>query len=458
MKLYLIIRTFFSRHLTPTRIFVFSFAFFIMLGTLALWLPVSASVSKNNLRFVDALFTSASAVCVTGLASIDIGKDLSLFGQLITMVLFQVGGLGIITFSIVLFTLMGRGISFKGHEIAQSTFMHSPRRDFFLIIVRVLRYTLVIESVGTILLFARFILDFPVEQAFYHAVYNAVSAFNNCGYSLFPDNMMRYQSDILVNVTIMGLIILGGIGFIVLHEVMSKFRGKQKKLSLHSRIVLITTAALILSGAVCFYLLEMNNVLSGTSIKTAILTSFFQSVTPRTAGFNTVNIGMLTNSTILIIMALMFIGASPGSTGGGVKTTSFALLLLLIINRMKGNENVNVANRTIPKELIEKTITVVFASAIIIGIITAVLLLAGGSNAEPLSSRYQFIEYAFETFSAFGTVGLSMGVTPQLNDVQKYAIVLMMFIGRVGPLTLAFAWYSARRKGLKYAEESVMVG
>lgn len=458
MKLYLINRTFFSRHLTPARIFVFSFAAVIMLGTLALWLPVSASVAKNNLRFVDALFTSASAVCVTGLVSIDIGKDLSLAGQLITMVLFQVGGLGIITFSLVLFTLMGRGISFKGHEIAQSTFMQSPRRDFFLIIVRVLRYTFIIEGVGALLLFVRFIFDFPIEQAFYHAVFNAVSAFNNCGYSLFPDNMMRYQSDILVNITIMGLIILGGIGFVVLHEVMSKFRGKQKKLSLHTKIVLITTAGLIFTGAVCFYLLEMNNILIGTSIKTAILTSFFQSVTPRTAGFNTVDIGMLTNSTILVIMGLMFIGASPGSTGGGVKTTSFALLLLLIINRMKGNENVNVANRTIPKELIEKTISIVFASAIIIGIITAVLLLAGGSNADPLASRHQFIEYAFETFSAFGTVGLSMGVTPKLNDGQKYAIVLMMFIGRVGPLTLAFAWYSARRKGLKYAEESVMVG
>ena len=458
MKLYLTIKTFFARHLTPTRIFVFSFAAVIMLGTLALWLPISVSVSKNNLRFVDALFTSASAVCVTGLTAIDIGQDLSFIGQMITLVLFQVGGLGIITFSLVLFALMGRGISFKTHEIAQSSFIHSPRRDFPLIVKRVLLYAFIIEGVGIIFLFVRFIFDFPAEQAFYHAVYHAVAAFNNCGYSLFPDNMMRYQSDILVNVTMMGLIILGGIGFIVLHEVMSKFRGKQKKLSLHSRIVLITTAALIFAGAVCFYFLEMNNVLSGASIKTAILTSFFQSVTPRTAGFATVDIGMLTNSTILVIMVLMFIGASPGSTGGGVKTTSFALLLLLIINRMKGNENVNVANRTIPKELIEKTISIVFASAIIIGIIIAVLLLAGGSNDEPLASRYQFIEYAFETFSAFGTVGLSMGVTPKLNDVQKYAIILIMFIGRVGPLTLAFAWYSARKKGITYAEESVMVG
>jgi len=456
MKLYLIIKTFFSLHLTPTRIFVFSFAAFIMLGTLALWLPFSAA--QSNLRFVDALFTSASAVCVTGLAAVDIGKDLSGIGQLITLVLFQVGGLGIITFSIVLFTLMGRGISFKGREITQSAFLHSPRKDFYLIVKKVLRYTIIIEGIGTLLLFLKFVQEFPVGQAFYHAVYNAVSAFNNCGYSLFPDSMMRYQSDILVNLTIMSLIILGGIGFIVLHEVIGKIRGTEKKLSLHTKIVLVTTAALILVGAACFYFMEMHNTLRGATTKTALLSSFFQSVVARTAGFNTVDIGILTNSTILVIIILMFIGASPGSAGGGVKTTSFAILCLLIINRIKGNENVNIASRTIPPELVERTISIIFASALCIGLITSMLLLFSNSSADPLASRYQFIEYVFETFSAFGTVGLSMGVTPKLNDVQKYAIILLMFIGRVGPLTLAFAWYSARRKGITYAEESVMVG
>lgn len=456
MKLYLIVKTFFSRHLTPTRIFVFSFAAFIMLGTLALWLPVSAA--KDNLHFVDALFSATSAVCVTGLAVVDIGKDLSLSGQLITLVLFQVGGLGIITFSIVLFALMGRGISFKGREIAQSAFMHSPRRDFYLIIKRVLRYTFILEGIGALLLFLRFLYDFPVEQAFYHAVYNAVSAFNNCGYSLFPDSMMRYQSDILVNLTIMALIILGGIGFIVLHEVMGKIRGTEKKLSLHTRIVLITTVALILVGAACFYFMELNNTLREATTRTAILSAFFQSVTARTAGFNTVDIGILTNSTILVMIILMFIGASPGSTGGGVKTTSFTLLLLLIVNRIKGNENVNIANRTIPPEIIERTISIIFASAFCICLITAVLLFFGSSSAAPLASRYQFVDYLFETVSAFGTVGLSMNLTAKLNDVQKYAIILMMFIGRVGPLTMAFAWYSARKKGITYAEESVMVG
>ncbi len=455
-KLYLLISTFFSRHLTPTRIFVFSFAAFILLGTLLLWLPFSTN--QKSLSFVDALFTSASAVCVTGLASIDLSKDLSLTGQIITLILFQVGGLGIITFSIVLFALMGRGVSFKGREIAQSAFLHTPRSDFYIIVKKVLLYSFVIEASGTFFLFLRFIQDFPPVLAFYHAVYNAVSAFNNCGYSLFTNNLMAYQSDVLVNVTIMVLIILGGIGFIVLYEVLAKLRGQEKRLSIHTKIVLTTTAFLILLGTVCFYFMEMNNVLKGMNLKTSILASFFQAVVPRTAGFNTVDIGALTNSTLLIVMILMFIGASPGSTGGGIKTTSFTLLMLLIINRIRGNENVNIANRTIPKDTMEKTIYIIFASAFCVGLITSVLLLTSSGDTTPLASRHKFVEYLFETVSAFGTVGLSMNLTPKLNDIQKYAIIFMMFAGRVGPLTLAFAWYSSRRRGLTYAEESVMVG
>lgn len=456
MKLYLLIITFLSRHFTPTRMFVSSFAAFIMLGALFLWMPFSAS--EYNLKFVDALFTATSAVCVTGLSPIDVGKELSLAGQLITMVLFQVGGLGIITFSIILFALMGRGISFKGREIAQTTFLHTPRLDFYVILKRVIRYTFIIEAIGIIVLFLRFVQDFPAGKAFLHATFNAISAFNNAGFSLFSDNLMSYQSDVTVNLTVMGLIILGGIGFIVQYEVLAKLRGLEKRLSIHTRIVLITTAGLIIIGAVSFYFMEMNNILKGAGLKTALLSSFFQSVTTRTAGFNTVDIGALTNSTILIMIILMFIGASPGSTGGGIKTTSFALLLLFIYNRIKGNENVNIGNRTIPKETIEKTIYIIFASALCICLITSILLLFGGGDPSSMASRHKFVEYLFETVSAFGTVGLSMGATPNLSDIQKYAIIFMMFAGRVGPLTLAFAWYSSRRRGLTYAEESVMVG
>jgi len=204
--------------------------------------------------------------------------------------------------------------------------------------------------------------------------------------------------------------------------------------------------------------MEMDNALRGAGVKTTLLSSLFQSITARTAGFNTVDIGILTNSTILILILLMFIGASPGSTGGGIKTTSFSLLLLLVVSRFKGSENVNVANRTIPQETIEKTISIVLAAIFFVCLITSVLLFFGGTDDTPAASRHKFVEYLFETVSAFATVGLSMGITDKLNDIQKIAITFMMFAGRVGPLTLAFALYSARKKGITYAEETVMVG
>ena len=457
LKIILKFRTFFSRHLSPTRIFVLSFAAVILAGTILLRFPFSAS--KGTLRFVDALFSSTSAVCVTGLVVIDLGKDLTTLGQVITLFLFQIGGLGIITFSTVFFVLMGRGISFKGREIVQSTFLHTPTRNFIVIAKSVLWFTFITESIGTLFLFIRFSMDFPTGTALYHALYNAISAFNNCGYSLFSDSLMGYQGDLIVNLTIMGLIVHGGIGFVVQYEILAKLKGVQKKFSVHTKIVIISTAVLIVSGALLFYLFERNHIIRDVPIGTKILTCLFQSITPRTCGFNTVDIGLLTNATLLLLIVLMFIGASPGSTGGGIKTTSFALLLLMIWNRMKGNEEVNIFNRTIPREIISRTISIIFASVFSIAIITSVLLITGGGNLPPTESRYFFVEYLFDTVSAFGTVGLSMGITPKLNDIQKYALIIMMFAGRVGPLTLAFSLSrSTGKRGLTYAEEGVMVG
>ena len=386
-------------------------------------------------------------------------RILTTLGQVITIFLFQIGGLGIITFSTVFFVMMGRGISFKGREIVQSTFLHTPRRDFMVIAKSVLWFTFITESIGTLFLFIRFSRDFSTGTALYHAVYNAISAFNNCGYSLFSDNLVGYQGDLIVNLTVMGLIVHGGIGFIVQYEVVSWIKGAQKKLSAHTKIVIITTTILILSGAFLFYVFERNHIIKDVPVLNKILASFFQSVTPRTAGFNTVDIGALTNATILLLLILMFIGASPGSTGGGVKTSSAALLVLLLWNRLKGNEEVNIFNRTIPKEIVSRAISIIFASAFSVAIITSVLLIAGGGNLPPLESRHHFVEYLFDTVSAFGTVGLSMGVTPKLNDLQKYALILMMFAGRVGPLTLAFSLSrGSGKRGLTYAEEGVMVG
>ena len=457
MKIRIRIKNFFSRRLPPARIFVISFAAVILTGSILLKSPFSAA--SGHLRFVDALFTSTSAVCVTGLTVIDTGKDLSLAGQVITLFLIQIGGLGIITFSTVFFVLMGRGISFKGREIVQSTFLHTPRRDFMTIAKSVLWFTFVTEALGTLFLFIRFSQDFPIAMAFYQAIYHAISAFNNAGFSLFSSNLVGYQGDLIVNLVVMGLIVHGGSGFIVQYEVLSRLKGLQKKLSIHSKIVLITTAILILSGAILFFVFERNHILKDVPLLNKVLASLFQSVTPRTAGFNTVDIGLLTNATLLLIMVLMFIGASPGSTGGGVKTTSAALLIMLMWNRLKGNLVVNIFNRTIPREIVSRSVSIIFASAFSVAIITSVLLIAGGGRLSPAESRHYFVEYLFDTVSAFGTVGLSMGVTPKLNDIQKYALILMMFVGRVGPLTLAFSLSrDTGRKGMTYAEEGVMVG
>jgi len=450
-------KAFISRFLIPERIFISGFAALILIGAFLLWLPFSST--QNHLTFLDALFTSTSAVCVTGLACLDLGRDLTIPGQVVTIFLFQIGGLGIITFSTIFFVLMGRGISFKGRDMVQSAFLHTPQRDLLAILKSILWFTFVFESAGTLLLYIRFVEDFPPGWALYHALYNAISAFNNCGYSLFPDSLMKYQGDWIVNLTIIGLLVAGGIGFIVQYEVLSRLRKRQRRLSVHSKIVIITTAILLFLGAVFFYLFEENHILSDVPLHSKILASIFQSASPRTCGFNTVDIGALTNASILLIIILMFIGASPGSTGGGVKTSSAALIFLLIWNRFQGREEVRVFNRTIPKEIITRTIFIVFASVFSISIVTSVLLISVGDYLPAFQSRHLFIEYLFESVSAFGTVGLSMNLTPKLNEIQKIAIIILMFAGRVGPLTLAFSLTRrTAKKTLICAEEGIMVG
>lgn len=457
MHPFIAVKLTFARYLTATRTFILSFISIILLGALLLWLPSSAAQSR--LSFTDALFTSASAVCVTGLATIDIGKDLSTSGQIITLLLFKVGGLGVITFSVFFLGIMGLGISFKSKEIVQSTFINNPAIDFLHILKSAIIYSFIIEAAGTAILFVRFCQDFAPGSALYLAVYHAVSAFNNCGYSLFSDSLMSYRDDLTINLTFAALLITGGLGFIVLHEIIDRFRGLQKKLSLHTKIAIITTIILILAGMALLYIFERKHIMKDLAISSRLLVAFFQSVTARTCGFNTVEIGSLTNDSILILLILMFIGASPGSTGGGIKTTSSAILFLFIWNRLKGNEQVNIFNRTIPAETITKTISIIFASAFSIVLITSILLFTQASQALAAQSRHFFLEYLFEAVSAFGTVGLSLGVTPQMNDIQKFATIILMFAGRVGPVTLALALtLASRRKSITYAEETVMVG
>jgi trk system potassium uptake protein TrkH len=411
------------------------------------------------LPWIDALFQSASAVCVTGLATIDIGRDLSTAGQVMLIFLFQVGGLGILTFSAVFFVMLGRGLASRERDIMLSVFLHSPHRDLTPILKFVLLSTLVYEGVGTLLLWVRFSQDVSWNEALYRAVFHAISAFNNAGFSLFSDSLISYQGDLTVNLTFMGLIVAGSTGFIVHYELHMRFFGRHRRLSVHTKVVLTATGLLILFGAVFFFVLENHRILKGLPWQNRLLASLFQSISPRTAGFNTVDIGTLANETILLMIALMFIGASPGSTGGGVKTTSVGLLFLIMWNRLRGREDVNVFNRTIPRELQQRAISIILAAAISVCLIVSILMLTADHGGAAAESRNLFVEYLFESTSAFATVGLSMNLTPNLNTPQKLAAILMMFAGRVGPLTLAFslARVTAKRS-LTYAEEGVMVG
>ncbi|MBI5580215.1 MAG: hypothetical protein HY895_13775 [Deltaproteobacteria bacterium] len=450
-------RTMVTRHLSPERLFILSFAGVISTGAFLLWLPFSAG--KAPIPWVDALFQSASAVCVTGLATINVGEDLSLAGQVVLMCLFQVGGLGILTFSAVFFVILGRGLASKEHDIMQAVFLYAPRRDLGSILKFVLLSTFLYEGAGTLLLWARFSRDFPWGESLYHAAFLAVSAFNNCGFSLFSDSLVSYQADPIVNLTVMGLIVAGGIGFIVHYELHMRIFGKQRRLSVHTKVVLLATGVLIAGGALLFFVFENERILKDLPWQNRVLASLFQSITPRTAGFNTVDIGMLANETILLMITLMFIGASPGSTGGGVKTTSVSLLFLIMWSRLRGREDVNVFNRTIPRELLQRTISIILAASLSVCIIISFLLLSADHGGPPAGSRHLFVEYIFETISAFGTVGLSMNLTPSLNTPQKLGIILMMFAGRVGPLTLAFSLARiTARSSFTYAEEGVMVG
>jgi trk system potassium uptake protein TrkH len=446
-----------SRRLSPERIFILSFVGAILTGGLLLRLPFSAA--GEPLPWIDAFFQSASAVCVTGLVTVDVGRELSMTGQTILIALFQVGGLGILTFSAVFFVMLGHGLASKERDIVQSVFLYAPRRDLKPILKFVFLSTFIYEGAGTLLLWARFSFDFPWSEALYKAVFHAISAFNNAGFSLFSDNLVSYQGDPVVNLTIMALIVAGGIGFIVHYELHMRIFGHHRRLSVHTKVVLYATGLLIGGGAVLFFVFENHRILQGLPWQNRILASLFQSITPRTAGFNTVDIGMLTNETILLMIALMFIGASPGSTGGGVKTTSVSLLFLIMWSRLRGREDVNVFNRTIPRELLQRTISIILAATLSICFIVAVLLISTHDSGSIDESRHLFVEYIFETTSAFGTVGLSMNLTPTLNTPQKLAVILMMFAGRVGPLTLAFSLARmVSRKRFTYAEEGVIVG
>ena len=424
----------FRLKLQPAQVILFSFAGWITLGALVLMLPVSANPGKS-ISLIDAFFMSTSATCVTGLASISLVDDLSVFGQMVLLVLLQVGGLGIMTLSSSMAVLMGKNLEMREQVIMHDVLDTSSSEELLNLVVNVIRYTFAIEFVGAILLTIGFYQEgFEIGQSLYYGFYHSISAFCNAGFALWNNNLEDFKFAPLIHFTIAFLIIFGGIGFSVLKDVGDMLKKKQRSLrslSLHTKIVLVTNTLLLITGTFYLFFGEFLHSFQDYSIWEKFQVAFFQSTTTRTAGFNTVSMMALQPHCIYLMILLMFIGASPGSTGGGVKTSTFAILLYSVKATLQGRQEVEMFERRIPAQTVVKSIAIFIICLIVVSIGVLVLV-----RVEPDKS---FLSLIFEVVSGFGTVGLSMGITPFLSSIGKLCIISMMYLGRVGPLTLILA-------------------
>lgn len=449
-----------QRRVSPAGVLLGSFAGAILLGAALLRLPVMQT--KGDVSFLDCLFTSTSAICVTGLASVDTGVAWTTAGLATITTLVQAGGLGIMTFSVAMIYLAGRRPSVRSHLAVRGALGPVPGHEIGRLARDVLLYTVTLEALGALILFWRFWQDMPAGQALGVAVFHAISAFCNAGFSTFSANLEDYTADPTVNLVVMALIVLGGIGFVVLREVRvwllwpRRAERRRPRLSLHTKVVLLTSVALIVGGALVLWLLE-HNASGGQAWRGSVWPVLFCSVTPRTAGFNTVPMAELSNSSLLFIILLMFVGASPGSTGGGVKTTTFAVLMALLSGRLRGQDQVVMGKRGISQAQVGEAQTLVLATGLVLTM--AVLLLVSLDYDMQGRERGDLLAYTFEAVSAFGTVGLSMGITYDLAPAAKIVLILLMFLGRVGPLTFIYL-VSTRFAPARYrlAEERLMLG
>lgn len=442
----------FLDYLTPSKFLVLGFTLLIFIGTLLLTLPI-ATETGVRLSFLDALFTATSATCVTGLIVMDTGDTFSLFGEIVILVLIQVGGLGFMTFGTMLFLLMGKKISLKERMLIKESFNFTELSGVVKIVRRIILFTVVIETVGGVFLAVRFSFDMPLARAIYYGFFHAISNFNNAGFDLMGgyQGLTHYVDDPIVTMTVSLLIILGGLGFIVMNELFD-YRHTHK-LSLHGKVVLSTTSVLIITATILVFAFEFTNpkTLGSLSPIGKGFASFFQAVTPRTAGSNTLPIADLTNSTLLLTIVLMFIGAGSGSTASGIKVTTFTVLLATIWSQLRGKADVELFKRRIVVETILKAFTVTMCGLAVVVLTTFILSLT--------EHGHEFIVYLFEATSAFGTVGLSMGLTPDLTPLGRICIIGTMFIGRLGPLTIGMALaLNKKNADFRYPKGNIMIG
>ncbi|KRE96453.1 Ktr system potassium transporter B [Paenibacillus sp. Soil766] len=438
--------------LTSPRILILGFIIAIWVGTILLWLPVSSTNGKR-ISFLDALFTSTSAVCVTGLAVVDTGSNFSIFGQIILLILIQFGGLGFMTFGVIIAIVLGKKIGLKERLLIQQSTNSLSFQGVVRLAINIFLIASLLEIIGSILLTIRWYEDMGIKRAIYYSVFHTISSFNNAGFALWPDSLSRYVGDPFVNIIISVLFIFGGLGFSVIVDMYQN--KKWNSLSLHTKVVLVTSGILSLSGFIAVFAIELFNkeTFGLLSWGDRLWAGYFQGVVPRTAGFNTIDIGSMMTASELFFIFLMFIGASSGSTGGGIKTNTFAILCMTVYMIIRGRDELDVFKRRIAIDLILRALAVIIISLGVVIVATFILTISEHSL------KKDFMEVLFEATSAFGTVGLSMGLTPELSPVGKGVIIVTMFIGRLGPLTLMFALSQrVTKKKFRYPEEKILIG
>ncbi|MEC0230770.1 TrkH family potassium uptake protein [Paenibacillus alba] len=441
--------------LSPPQVMTLGFLFMIFVGAELLWLPISYT-GEGRLSFIDALFMATSATCVTGLSMINTGAHLSTFGEIVLILLVQIGGLGFMTMSTLIALVLRRRISFQERLVLQEAMNHDSTEGVVRLVRKVLVYALYIELAGALLLALRWSFEMPIGQALYFGVFHSISIFNNAGFDLFgalpnrPSSLIHYVEDPYVNIVSMLLIILGGIGFIVISDLLTY--PKNKKLTLHSKVVLTASAALVVIGTIVILVFEFTNTqtLQPLSPIGKLLSAMLQSVSSRSAGVNTLDISSMRQATQFFIVIMMFIGAAPGSSGGGIKVTTFVILLGALLAMVRGKEEIVLFRRRISKDRIYKAITFALLSFILIVLSTMIL-----STTESFS----FLGILFEVTSAYATAGMSLGLTSQLTQFGKVFIIILMFVGRLGPVSLAYTLTPVPEKmNFRYPEGKITIG
>ncbi|MBP1048373.1 Trk family potassium uptake protein [Enterococcus sp. BWM-S5] len=444
-----------KKHLSAVQVLALGFLLIIFVGGSLLSLPF---FSKNGeaTPFIDALFTATSAVCVTGLTTLNTAMHWNPAGQLLIMILIEIGGLGFMSLPVVLYFVMRKKITLSTRMLLREALNLDDMSGAFRLMMYIVKLALVIQGIGAILLSFQFVPEFGWKKGIFFGIFHSISSFCNAGFDLLGDSLVPYQSNPYVLIVIGLLIISGGLGFIVWQDIL--FYKERKKFSLHSKLALTTTFVLLLGGFIVFFFTEQNagNLTEGTNFIERLANTFFMSVTPRTAGYYSINYLDMTNAGLIATMFLMYIGGTSGSTAGGLKTTTFAVLVIQVISIFKGRQRAEFHGRTIPSATVFRALTLFFITLSLC--VVSIMVLSVTENIPD----YSGIEYiAFEVFSAFGTVGLTMGLTPDLSIAGKIIIMLLMYIGRVGFFTVGFSLLTKAAKPTakyKYPDETIMIG